>query len=82
MDGWGERVLEKWKVHVPVVIDVWVSADAILKTDVQVIPEAAVQHHVPHHANPVLQLEKETDETQCPLWIMQISESGHERRSR
>lgn len=81
-EKWGESVLEKWKVHVPVVIDVWVSADAILKTDVQVIPEAAVQHHVPHHANPVLQLEKETDETQCPLWLMQISKSGYERRSR
>lgn len=43
-------------VGTPVVIDVWVSADAILKTDVKVIPEAAMQHHIPHHAKPVLQL--------------------------
>lgn len=48
--------LERWWVHGPVVIDVWLSADAILESDVQVIPEAAMQHHVPHHTDPVLQL--------------------------
>lgn len=44
----------------PVVVDVWIAADAVLKTDVQVIPETAMQHHVPHHTKPVLQLQKET----------------------
>lgn len=38
---------------VPVVVDIWVSADAVLEADVQVIPETAMEHHVSHHANPV-----------------------------
>lgn len=43
-------------MFVLVVVDVWVSADAVLKADVQVVPQTAVQHHVPHHSNPVFNL--------------------------
>lgn len=36
-----------------VVVDIRVSAYAVLEADVQVIPESAVQHYVSHHPNPV-----------------------------
>lgn len=38
------------------VVDVWFSAYAVLEPDVQVIPEAAVQHRVSHHPDPVFNL--------------------------
>ena len=39
-----------------VVVDIRVSADVVLKANVQVVPKAAVQHHVSHHPDPVFNL--------------------------
>ncbi|TNN26424.1 hypothetical protein EYF80_063440 [Liparis tanakae] len=52
----GSRVL--------VVVDVRVSADAVLEADVQIIPEEAVQHHMPHHPDPVLNLQENQENPQ------------------
>lgn len=63
-DTWG-------KARLLVVVDVRVSAYAVLEADVQIIPEAAVQHHVSHHPNPVFNLEGGNGETGLK-WIVII----------
>lgn len=40
------------------VVNIWVSTNAVLETNVQVIPETAVQNHMPHHPNPVFNLDR------------------------
>lgn len=50
-------------VLILVVVGVGISADAVLKADVQVVPEAAVQNHVPHHADSVFNLKVKHRET-------------------
>lgn len=44
------------EVSVLVVVDVRVSGDAVLEADVQVVPDTTVQHHIPHHPDPVFNL--------------------------
>lgn len=52
----------KLEMCVLVVVDVRVSAYAVLVADVKVVPEAAVQHHRSHHPNPVFNLKCENRE--------------------
>lgn len=43
-------------VCLPVVIDVRISAYAVLEANVQVVPETAMKHHGSHHPDPVFNL--------------------------
>lgn len=70
------------------VVDIRVSAYAVLEADVQVIPETAVQHHVSHHPNPVFNLqgdESKKPQSHCSVKaklqvceILCITSSGHD----
>lgn len=39
------------------VVDIRVSAYAVLEADVQIVPEKTLLHHISHHPNPVFNLE-------------------------
>lgn len=51
----------RYCVCLPVVVDVRVPAYTVLVADVQIVPQAAVQHHVSHHPDPVFNLKGETE---------------------
>jgi len=44
----------------PVVVDVRVSADAVLEADIERVPEQSIQNHVAHHRHSVPDLEVTT----------------------
>jgi len=63
-----------------VVVDIRVSADAVLEADVQAIPEEAVQHQISHHPNPVFNLQEnqETPRVRVGQCRVRAGQSGLE----
>lgn len=46
------------RVYLLVVVNVRISTHSVIEADVQVVPQPAVQNHVSHHVNSVLDLKR------------------------